>query len=458
MRITAWLALTIIVLAAASGRIVAQAGQDSAEPLYPVFGDGAWGLINASGELVLPLLFEQVGRWPGWIPGLPLGIKPPSGSDLGSGEPIRDLVIPVRLNGQAALATRDGRLLAMGRYESIGPVTEGRRWVRIGTQIGFADENGELVIPAQFDQFIYGWQRGYLFVQIGKRWGVIDRNGHTVIPPTWEHVETTSGEEWAAVLAGKRWGVIDRSGAVVIEPRFEVIFAPRPPLIFAVASGRAVYIRPDGSTAFELTCPRRRSRAPKGRGYPFSATATALVKCGDLYGLIDTLGTFIVEPQWEHISFSRADRIYTARSGQDTGILSEDGRWILEPSRTYAEILACDDGLARVFLPGRGAGSGLVDLHGRLVIPPSFQSIRCFREGLSAAHVDGKSGYIDRSGNWVIQPQFWRAHDFRGDLAVVETPITPDLLEVAYIDKSGNVIYRMELSGLTHPEVVKRFR
>jgi hypothetical protein len=46
----------------------------------------------------------------------------------------------------------------------------------------------------------------------------------------------------------------------------------------------------------------------------------------------------------------------------------------------------------------------------------------------------------------------------RGDLALVETPITHHLLEVPYIEKSGNVIYRMELSGLTHPEVVKRFR
>jgi len=63
-----------------------------------------------------------------------------------------------------------------------------------------------------------------------------------------------------------------------------------------------------------------------------------------------------------------------------------------------------------------------------------------------------KDGYIDRSGGWVIEPRFHKAEPFRGPLAVVKQPVTTDLVEIGYINRAGDAVYRVTLGGFVWPE------
>jgi hypothetical protein len=449
----------LVVLALANGIASAFADDpsDLAEPLYPVFAEGRWGLIDAAGQLVLPVRFEAIAGWPVSAPGPRLPNPVQAVMDIPSREPVRDRVIPVRLDGQTALATRDGRLLAAGRYEAMGQFSEGRIWVRSGSHYGFADGNGELVIPASFTQ-VQSFAGGYAFVKVGTLWGVIDREGETVVSPTWDEVGRSSRGEWVKVRKGERWGVMERSGAVVIPPALEQIQEdPSPPLIWAIDSGHVVYIRPDGSTAFRLECPRGRFRTPEARGYPFFRRNSAVVQCGNRYGVIDTLGHFLLEPTWERITAIPNARVYEVSSGKNRGIIDDAGRWIFGPTTRYGSVSVCADGLLNVSVPG--PRWGFIDFEGNEVIPLSFFSTSCFNEGLAAAWTGKGAGFIDTTGVWAIPPRFWRTDPFRGPLAVVKRPVARDTLEVGYIDRSGNVVYRMQLEGFIHDdELVDRFR
>lgn len=75
------------------------------------------------------------------------------------------------------------------------------------------------------------------------------------------------------------------------------------------------------------------------------------------------------------------------------------------------------DGLLAVRIAGR---VGFIDLAGRIVIPPSFDSAHQFSESRAVAWLNGHAGYIDRSGKFVIPPRFEAAHSFHEGMAAVQ--------------------------------------
>lgn len=417
--------------------------------MYPIFENHRWGLIDTTGKVVLPPRFEAIGRYGGKSKGpWPEGYLPSVievSIELRSGRSVTDRVIPIRLDGKAGFATRDGQVLALGRHEETGfRFDEGRVPVRSGGRYGFADERGAPVIAPQFD-LVKLFDHGFAFVKADGRWGVVDREGRLVVPPTWDEVSDFPGDEWATVRAGDRWGVIDRSGKVILPLRFEEIGRPVGPLIFARENGRSVYVRPDGTVAFELTCPRKLFGAPKAKGFPFFVKS-AIFRCGNRYGLVDTEGKVLLEPTWDHFHPFYDGRAIV-KSGGKTGVVDERGRFVVEPG--HRNIFSYSDSVAIISEPG--PKFGLLDWDGRVIAEPSFEGLSECKEGLCIARSGGKMGYVDATGRWVIEPRFSYATWFRGPLAVVEEPVGTDAREFAYIDKRGNVVYRMVLVGFVNP-------
>src|SRR5258706_5893266 len=60
---------------------------------------------------------------------------------------------------------------------------------------------------------------------------------------------------------------------------------------------------------------------------------------------------------------------------------------------------------------------GFVDSHGKVVIPPRFDSARHFSCGLAVVEVGKKSGFIKKDGAWLIEPNLDSAHDFENGFA-----------------------------------------
>ena len=449
--VTGFMVLSLCGMAAVADPLPTQSVP--AAPLYLTFEQGRWGLIDERGGVVLPARFDQIdGRPSNWTPGPALPRSVEASIEIGHARPLLGSVFPVRLNGQAALATRGGQLLALGRYEQIrGPIEDDRIAVRANGRFGFADGRGELAIPARFDD-VRSFEAGFAFVKSGARWGVIDRDGRTVVAASWDEVDDFPGDRQARARIGDRWGVVERSGKTVIPVRYEEIGRPFPPLIFAVDSGRPVYLRLDGTAAFRLECPRRKSAT----GFPFFEEKAAVVRCGDDdWGLIDAQGRFVVEPAWESVGpFFEGRAVLT--SARKSAVVDSAGRFVLPPGKLrpghYSEGLAV--------VQGSDSRIGFIDMSGRIVIPLMFDWANSFTNGFAPARAQGgKTGYIDRTGSWAIDPRFRSGSLFHGPLAAVEIPVAPDTLEISYIDRAGNVVHRMRFSGfIFDEEELQRFR
>lgn len=419
-------------------------------PLYPIYDNNRWGLIDPSGKVVLEPRFEKVAKYPPWnFAQLPQ--QAAAALEISVGAPVRDSVIPVRFDGKSGFATRVGEVLALGKYdETDSEFHEGRVFVKSGGRYGFADERGELVVPAQFDE-AYPFRSGSAVVRVGKKWGIIDRAGKSVVSPTWDDVDSPSAfySDWIKVRVGNRSGIVDRTGKEILPVRFERIANPSPPLVSVVDSGRVVYVRPGGEVAFELKCPKGFFRAPKGMGFPFIGRNFALVSCGDMtkYGLIDTQGKFLLDPTWDSIGPFSDGRSLVSKGGR-VGMIDEEGRIVLE----LGKFKLCGISEGRVcFVDPKTLKVGFLDRDGQVVVPASFDWVLRFEEGLCVARTDEKRpfghGYIDPKGSWVIAPSYWRANSFKGPLAVVEQPVAKDTLELSYIDKSGKTVYKMRFKG-----------
>ena len=63
---------------------------------------------------------------------------------------------------------------------------------------------------------------------------------------------------------------------------------------------------------------------------------------------------------------------------------------------------------------------GVIDRNGDAVVPPQWDDVRYFSEGLAQVEKAGKYGFIDRTGKEVAPPQWDLAGEFSEGLAQVK--------------------------------------
>ena len=95
-------------------------------------------------------------------------------------------------------------------------------------------------------------------------------------------------------------------------------------------------------------------------------------------------------------------------------------------------------------LPIERAGMwGYIDHAGKITIPTTFDSARCFYEGLAAVEVKGKWGFIDINGKSIIPTRFTSVQDFSDGMAGVfidSSAVNQGLY--GYIDVKGQIVVK----------------
>jgi hypothetical protein len=445
----AWAALTISLCAFVSTGAHAEAA--GTEPLYPIYENGKWGLINSSGDVILEPRFDQVGRGARWVPETWDSVRPPDvvliDMTLTNGSPVTDPVIPVRLDGSFALATRDGEMVLLPDYQDVDPgFGDGLLQVTFDGKRGFIDESGDLVIAPRWDA-AFPFRHGHAFVRLDGRWGIIDRNGDYVLDPRFDQFRFGSADLFA-VRVGMDWGVVDHTGQTVVPLRFdEIKTTPMGPLMPVHDDGRIFYVQLDGkgTVAFEFVCPRKKHRK-ESRALGFFNKPLAIVICGSKYGLIDETGSFVVEPEWDDIKHFELGRAVVVRNNRQ-GLIDEAGRLVIEPQKNL-RLYCCTEGLVGFW---RDGAEGFFDLDGNTLFEMEVDRVEWISEGLIVVRYEGKDGYVDRHGSWVITPRFHKAHAFNGPLAVVQQPITRSTKELGYVNREGKIVYKTAVGGFDFP-------
>jgi WG repeat protein len=328
---------------------------------------------------------------------------------------------------------------------------------------GYADPSGRLVIPAQFDEAEMFAPEGFAWVKRAKRWGLIDRQGKELVPAAISyHVDIADG------LAG---GCVETDKAI---PGI-TIYGPMPGQRMPVFESKCGYFDRNGKVAIPFQYDWI---------HPFSEGVAAVSVKGQsprctldarLYGLIDTSGKYVLQPEYCYVGASdngwirvvyenhglsdagvgfvdRAGRqliaklpyefaadgfrgpLLPVRSGGLWGFVDRTGREVVAPR--YDDVSSASDGLARVRLKGK---YGFVDASGKLAIPLQYDVVANFDNGIACVNNGGKNGFIDRTGKLVIEVPFDREWSCRWYFSEGLLPASQNG-KWGYVDRQGRFV------------------
>ncbi|HWP85551.1 MAG TPA: WG repeat-containing protein [Terriglobia bacterium] len=294
-----WLAAAVIALATATPA--------AAQGLFPIRQNGRFGLMNQSGQVVVPARFDQlmpfseglaaarVGKKWGYIDTRGTWVIPPE-FELGLMPPFCGSGAFGLFDGKRAILNRDGKLQPVPLPQSLEYVTpcgegligfaeENSGWGFIdgtGTVVippqfrgarqfaeglaavsdnsrkwGFIDKSARFVIPPQFDSATY-FSEGLAPVKVGDLWGYIDKSGQFVIPA--RLLTASAFSEGLASFAELhngvyRWGFIDRQGKVVVQPAYAFVGNFHNSRALVVINGKSGYIDPQGRMVIPASWP-----------------------------------------------------------------------------------------------------------------------------------------------------------------------------------------------------------
>ncbi|MBS2007542.1 MAG: WG repeat-containing protein [Cyanobacteria bacterium SZAS TMP-1] len=94
--------------------------------------------------------------------------------------------------------------------------------------------------------------------------------------------------------------------------------------------------------------------------------------------------------------------------------------------------------------------TGLIDKTGKVLMPPTFQDITPFIDGIAAADYLGRWGFIDKTGQWLTTPRYMQAAAYSCGLAPVcsefalfpPASIKPGTDKWGFVDKMGKYLVK----------------
>lgn len=387
-------------------------------------------LLTAFFLVNLPFLFSQ----PDWVPPAPLDfeyINTLQGDRLG-----------VKINGLFALADPSGKLLtapaykmifSLGedlygyqdpaselwgilkangqlvttpRFSKLEPFSEGRAVVQRKTQTGtyarYDYNQIDISGREQFAQYYYLLDKiseGLIAFRQDSLWGYMTPDGKTVIPPGFTYASSFRSGLAAVRVAEKGYGYIDKKGNWVVAPQFDI------------------------AEPFVGEFARVAKLVPVGRG---SSRRD--------WGLIDRQGKLILPMEnYSIYAYFPNQGFYVQKTEKEYFFLDANGK--ITNTTPYDNLTTyTDDGLTRF---RQGKVHGMLDKMGKVVIPPVFDDLDDFHEGLAAAKYQGKWGFINLQGEIVIPYRYDGAFRFRDGRAIVGNDG-----EVLVINKQQQVLAR----------------
>jgi|GEM_PF-4001719 len=292
--------------------------------------------------------------------------------------------------------------------------------VRVGTQCGYIDRGGRLVVQPQFAEASEFFPDGTAIVKVGDQFGVIGRDGRFLINPRYTHVNPL-GHGLFSYHEGELAGIIHVSGRVVTPATFASIGAfDEEGVAQASQGGRAGFVNTSGQYVVQ-------PQFDEITGYQgrYFREGLAAARAGDRWGFIDRQGRWVINPQFVYVGSFDSEGLAMAATGSGeanrTGFINRRGEWVIQPQFNYAYGFN-DEPLTAVRL----GPWGFIDRTGQIRINPQYDGTSGFDNNTGdwlapVSIVQGDSddhsaprmwGYIDIQGNYRIQPQFSGAQSF----------------------------------------------
>jgi len=179
---------------------------DFKEGLAYIIKNGKYGVIDKTGKVVIPIIYDYV-------------------SDFNDG------LAHVWKDDKQGYIDKNGNEVVPIKYDYIGGFSEGLAVARIGKKYGYVDKSGKEVIPIIYDS-ASDFSEGLARVTIkekdekGKtviKEGYIDKTGKLAIPAIYDCAGNFK-EEVAVVWKGDKYGYIDKTGREIVPLVFDGVY------------------------------------------------------------------------------------------------------------------------------------------------------------------------------------------------------------------------------------------
>ncbi|MCK5137337.1 MAG: WG repeat-containing protein [Bacteroidales bacterium] len=235
--------------------------------------------------------------------------------------------------------------------------------------------------------------------------GFINEKGNWQIEPEYDEV-TGFVFGLAAVRVEDSWGYIDHNGTYIISSDFD-----RAGPFMENGFAR---IEIDGTTYYMDV---RGNRIPESEAIVFNEELALIQYCGK-YGYIGRDFQWKIPPVF--------DKAWPFRDGNAR--VKRNNKWYYINSLGYEEYIPSRsrsyqlNGQQQEFIKRKGKEKwGFAGLNDVWVIPPVFDYVKSFSEGLAPVRIGNNWGYIDDTGELVIDTHFEDAFLFKNGLASVKT-------------------------------------
>jgi len=373
-----------------------------------------WGVTNAVGDVILP--FEY--RWITIRDDYGIAIVSKDSDDWRS-----------RQHSVVELAT--GReIVPFGVYHEIFSIRDGIAIARNFHQVERPDAGfiniitSEEVVPLIYD-FAQPFSNGLAAVWLDDKCGFVDASGAVIIPLIYDSIVGSGFIDGVAIVERDGlFGIIDTAGAYILPPTYDWISFPHDNVAIMRIQDPI-----SGNAYFGAICIRTGEEIVPAiySGGWLAGESLAIMNRGDWGNRTNYLVCLVTGHEIAPFPYASHDDTY--RGPEPPNFIGGMALvWVINDNRAFS------------------FGFGLVDATGKEVLPPVYEVIFRFSDGLFAvSHGLDQWGLMDRSGQEIlppifnsIEPPWWRGSD---NLAAVSI----DGLW-GFIDNAGQIVIPIELN------------
>lgn len=321
-------------------------------------------------------------------------------------------------SGKHGYRNEQGGIVVEPVYDSAEEMAHGLGLVQSGDHYGLVDQSGKIVLPVEFDT-IYPQRNGWVQATKNKTEFLYNAQGELLLQlpgALYWYVPEEDGVIRVKMKSG--WGALNLKGEVVIPFEFASLGPCRNGWLSFYENGKWGWLDKQGRVAVS---PQHLEVGVWSEKYWWSRNENG-------YTLHD-YDCKVLHQGWLKI-LEPANDMAAVKTPDGWKYIDENFNTLLQLPPLYEWVGYFHEGLAAV---KQGDAWGFIDASGREVIRPAYQKATDFREGLAAVELNELWGFIDVNGSMVIPPQYRSAASFHNGQAWVR-----DAWCEWRIDKQGN--------------------
>ncbi|WP_304407884.1 WG repeat-containing protein [Bacteroides acidifaciens] len=319
---------------------------------------------------------------------------------------------------------------------------------------GFGNSNGEVFIPAQFED-ARSFSEGLAGIKIDGRWGFIDKTGTVVIPCAYDKVSLFKNgnsvvdesciedgkqrtRQYLIDYTGKRitslydeidffrdnralikindkYGFVDRHGSEVIPPVYDSALCYSDGYAAIRYNGKWGVIDMDGKEVIN---------AEYNEIEPSDYNLVAVLKNGK-WGYLNMNGERITKFEFDDAdAFDGCEYTYVEKNDL-CGMIDTIGRLIIPVKYDELDLLENKEGLdytfTRLIRANKNDKYGIINLKNKTVVPFKYDYLDFVESnGLIRANLGDKWGYVNNKGDVVVELKYEAVEDFCDGIGLVK--------------------------------------